>query len=84
MNKSIYLLTALSLLTGCGVDEKINSKSFYIENETARTEKLKYCDEYPNKQSEPNCINAHEARTQITSNQMKNNGIVVDYSSLEK
>lgn len=84
MNKLIGLaLVVMFGLTGCG-EEKINSKSFYVGHEAERIEKLKDCEEYTNKQLEPNCINAHQARSQINKDIMNRDGIKIDYSSLEK
>ena len=87
MNKMKMIgLTLTSLLalaaTGCSEGEK--SKSFYITNEDARTEKLKYCDEDSERASEQNCVFAFEARSHLYKKTMSGNGLKIDYASAEK
>jgi len=85
MNKLIILaLASLLSLTGCG-DEKVMSKSFYMKNDTARLEKLKFCDDNPDKENlSQNCTNAHAARGQLAMDKLNGEGIVIDYSKAAK
>lgn len=86
MNKLIGLvLVSIFSLTGCGADEDVNSKTFYMENEKARIAKLEYCNDRTDKKViDQNCVNASSANTQLKTDLIKGDGIAIDYSKLEK
>ncbi len=74
------ILAVVFLLTGCS-DEEIKSKTFYMENETALSERLEYCEANPDRKiTDSNCINALDAKAQIRINKMGAVGVTVDYS----
>ncbi len=81
MKKYLGLMLAVVFLsTGCS-DEEIKSKTFYMENEIALSERLEYCEANPDRKiTDSNCINALDAKAQIKINKMGNVGVTVDYS----
>jgi hypothetical protein len=85
MNKLIEITLASILLlslSACIDEEDVKTKSFYIQNDKARIEKVESCSEKPDKQlTDQNCINSHSANSQLKQELIRDKGIVVDYSS---
>ena len=69
MKKYNFLVVlAIIGLSGCGSDDKevVNTVSFYIENEEARTSKVKYCKENAGQTlHDADCINARTANSKV-------------------
>jgi len=60
MQRFFLILTASSLLCACG--ETVETKSFYMENDAARKEKLVWCGDRPDAEyTNGNCLNAGAA-----------------------
>lgn len=63
--KNIFSLVLCMTLLACG--ESNHPKSYYKENDSARKEKLIWCDDNPAEASGGNCINALEAYRELRS-----------------
>lgn len=68
--KSLLCVSLFFILSACG-DEKVNSTNFYIANDDARLEKLKWCKQNAERKIQNgNCTNAADANAQIKSAKM--------------
>lgn len=75
MKLIILLLVSTAVLIGCGEEEPTRTVEYYLQHESERKSKISYCNESANRQTETNCINAHDAQAKKDIKTMLNEGI---------
>ncbi|MGR2997593.1 EexN family lipoprotein [Vibrio vulnificus] len=74
--KTTLLLSLSILLVGCGeATEPKHDVDYYKANAEARLEKLKWCQESPERKELHNCQKAHQANSKAKINNLFGDGI---------
>ena len=75
LNTSIVALSFAAVLTGCNEadqSQRTNTVGWYLDHRDELAAALKGCSDNPGElEKTPNCINANEARNQVTVQEME-------------